>query len=107
MAYRVLNVDYQQMGKLASALRDASAQACELVKQMQREVDELGKTWKGPNHDAFVAYFEERIFWVEAYTTSIDFFGYQAKWVEGALNLYQVLEADVDAQVKARLSSAG
>ncbi len=104
MAYKVLNVNYQEMAKLHTALQEAADRALELAKQMEADVAGLENTWKGPNHDAFVKYFEDRFFWVGAYTTDIDFLKYQAEFVEKAIKLYMVLEADIDAAVKSELA---
>lgn len=114
MAYKVLNVDYEQMIKLRDALGNASDRSAELVQQMIDDVEALKEGWKGPNHDAFVRYFEERIEPLKfygikspAYFTTYEpdnYFGCQAQWVAKAMDIYSSLEAEIDASVKATLS---
>lgn len=110
MAYKVLTVDYAQMAKLQETLQEAGQRFHELWKQIEGDVEELGqgpKPWKGPNHDAFVEYFEERshdLWWYSDrgpnYTNHLE---RQAEWVGSALEIYKRLEADIESEVSAKL----
>ena len=111
MANRVLNVDYAQMGKLAQALDDAGRRSSELWMQILADVEELGqgpKPWKGPNHDAFVAYFEgnSHVGWYAGDDMRANWLGLNGYWVQKCADHYKWLEEQLDAKMKEMLKES-
>lgn len=113
MAYKVLDVDYDQLKSLAYDMNEAGTRTRELWAQIMTDIEELGegpKPWKGPNHDAFVQYFESNMHvgWYmagswEQYSSRTSWLCLQGGWAGRCLEVYQLLEARIEEELKAKL----
>jgi len=100
----ILDVQPEALTVLKKSFDDCNQDFVKLIDQMRSQVDALATSWKGPNHDRFVSYFDERYEVVALYR---DFVSAHAAILDHIKSLYGNLEGDIDVEVQKALRATG
>lgn len=96
-----LIVDLEALRKLSATLIHEGDEIIKLLKSTEADVEALGGSWAGANHDRFNAYFEELYDGAMFFHTYVRSYG---ELMRDAAAIYEKLMDDVDARMSGALN---